>query len=296
MTQLSIDGTNYIEVTPLNSLADQNVLEFVIPGAGDRYLDLNSTLLHLRLKIVKPDGSNLAETDAVGIIQYPLNTMFSQVDVSLNDVLVSCSSATHPYRAMIETLLNYGPETLKSQFSAGLWYKDEKDLDSIVVGDDGPNPGLVSRAQFCQESKEFVLMGPLHSDIFFSERLLLNNVDVKIKLVKAKSIFTLMCRADQTYELKITAASIFVKKVDVSPAVMLGHSAALMKSNALYPISRVDVKNYTLPAQSRVCSQDNLFLGKLPRYIVIGLVDHAAWVGSRNLNPFRYSMYRVYIV
>lgn len=287
MTQLSIDATNYVEITPLNAISDQEVLEFLIPGNGDRYLDLNSTLLYLRLKITNQDGSNLRPDEGVGIIQYPINTMFSQVDVSLNDVLISSSSATHPYRAIIETLLNFSPETLKSQFSAGLWYKDESEMDSIDIADDGANQGLVKRGQFCQESKEFVLMGPLHSDIFFSERLLLNNVDVRLKLVKAKSTFTLMCPSDKNYEIKILSASIFAKKVEVTPPVMIGHSAALLRSNALYPISRVVVKNYTLPAQSRVCSQDNLFLGRLPRYLVIGLVNHAAYVGARNRNPFR---------
>ncbi|XP_072555006.1 uncharacterized protein [Paramormyrops kingsleyae] len=288
MTQLSIDQTNNVEINPLNSITDQDVLDFLIPGSGNFYLDLNSTLLYLRLKIVRADGAPLVDADPCGIIQYPLNCIFSQLDVSLNN-LISSSSATHPYRSFIETLLNFSTDTLESQFSTGLWYKDGgADLDSVDITPQGPNVGLQKRAAFCRNSREFSLIGPIHADIFFSERMLLNNVDIRLKFVKAKSDFSLMCRNDADYELKILRACLFVKKVDVSPAVSLGHSAALMKANALYPISRVVVKNYTLPAQSRVCPQDNLFLGNLPRYIVLGIVDHTAFVGTRNRNPFRF--------
>ena len=287
-TQLSIDQTSYVEISPLNSVESQEVLDFVIPGAGSFYLDLNNTLLQLRLKVTKADGTNLAADDACSIINYPLNTIFSQVDLSLNDVLISSSSATHPYRSIIETLLNYSENALKTMFSAGLFFKDTGNLDSINMADGGPNRGLIKRSKFCERSKEFEVIGPLHTDLFFSERLLLNNIDIRLKLVKAKSSFSLMCAADKDYELKILSASLFVKKVEVSPAVMLGHTAALHKANALYPVSQITVKNYTVPAQSRVCSQDNLFLGRLPRYVVIGLVDHAAFVGSRELNPFRF--------
>lgn len=117
---------------------------------------------------------------------------------------------------------------------------------------------------------------------------MLNNVDVRLKLVKAKSAFTLMCTADKEFTLNILSASIFVKKVQVSPDVILGHSAALMKSNAIYPISRVVVKNYTLPSQSRVISQDNLFLGRLPKYIVAGLVENRSFIGAKDKNPFKF--------
>ena len=118
MTQLLIDQTSYVEIHPLNAIRDQDVIDFLIPGTGEAYLDLNSTLLRVAVKIVKGDGTDLGAADSCGLIQYPLNTIFSQVDVSLNDVLISASSATHPYRAMIETLLNFSRETLESQSSS----------------------------------------------------------------------------------------------------------------------------------------------------------------------------------
>lgn len=89
MTHISTDRTNYVEIHPLNAIADQELLEFLIPGSGSFYLDVNSTLLYLRLKITKTHGTNLANDDDCGITQHQLNSIFSQMDVCLNDVLIN---------------------------------------------------------------------------------------------------------------------------------------------------------------------------------------------------------------
>ncbi|XP_067465287.1 uncharacterized protein F54H12.2-like [Thunnus thynnus] len=293
MTQLSIDEKLYTEIMPLSAITDGGPIEFFIPGDGEKYLDLNDTLLHLRVKITNADGTDLPDNAAVGLVNYPLNTIFSQCDIILGDRLISQSSATHPYRAMIETLLNYSEETLKSQFSAGLFYKDTADAMDSIVPINGPNRGLNKRAAFSVNSREVHLLGALHTDILFSERLLLNSVDMRIKLTRASDAFCLMCATDGTFRLKIQGASLFIKKVNVSPAVRLGHASALLRGNALYPLSRVSVKTYSIPENSRVCNQENLFLGTMPKYIVLGMVNHEAFTGRRNLCPFNFHHYDV---
>ncbi|KAI3374106.1 hypothetical protein L3Q82_005924 [Scortum barcoo] len=63
---------------------------------------------------------------------------------------------------------------------------------------------------------------------------------------------------------------------------------ALQRANALYPLSRVTVKTFSIPANSRICNQDNLFLGPVPKYLVLGMVHHEAFTGKRNLSPFNF--------
>lgn len=74
----------------------------------------------------------------------------------------------------------------------------------------------------------------------------------------------------------------------VSPAIRLGHASALMRGNALYPLSRVNVKTYSIPENSRICTQENLFLGAIPKYLVLGMVHHEAFTGRRDLSPFNF--------
>ncbi|XP_078027335.1 uncharacterized protein F54H12.2-like [Epinephelus lanceolatus] len=289
MTQLSIDEKLYAEILPLSAITDSGPIEFFIPGDSEKYLDLNDTLLHLRLKITKADGTKLDNDVPVGLVNYPLNTIFSQCDVILGDRLISQSSATHPYRAMIETLLNFLEDSLKSQFTAGLFYKDTAGSMDSVVTNNGPNKGLVKRARFTADSRELHLLGPLHADILLCERLLLNSVDLRIKLTCASDAFCLMQAANANFKLKILGASLFVKKTTVSPAVRLGHAAALLRGNALYPLSRVNVKTYSIPENTRVCNQENLFLGTMPKYVVLAMVNHEAFTGKSDLSPFNFA-------
>ena len=80
----------------------------MIPGTGDAYLDLANTYLLIRAKVVRGDGTDLAADTQVAPVNNWLHSLFSQVDVYINDTLVTPSSNTYPFRAYVETLLSYG--------------------------------------------------------------------------------------------------------------------------------------------------------------------------------------------
>lgn len=50
----------------------------------------------MKLTILNTDGLDIPQDAHIGIINYPLNTMFSQCDVILWDRLTSQASSTHP--------------------------------------------------------------------------------------------------------------------------------------------------------------------------------------------------------
>ena len=105
----------------ISAISDTAPLEFFIAGNGEDYIDLNNTLLYLRIKITRHDGGAIADGANVGLLNYPGATIFSQVDVSLGDWLISQSSNTYPYRSIIDCLMNYDKHTLETLFSAGLF-------------------------------------------------------------------------------------------------------------------------------------------------------------------------------
>ena len=290
MTQTTIEKSTYVEISPITALSDTSPLEFFIAGNGDDYIDLNNTLLYTRIKITKPDGSNIDAAAKVGLVNYPGSTIFSQVDVSLGDRLISQGSNTYPYRCIIECLMNYDRQTLESLFSAGLFYKDiggHMDIADPL----GANSGLRKRATFTANSRVVELLTPIHSDIFFQEKLMLNNVDIRIRLTRAKDEFCLMRADDVDYKISMVSASLFVKKASVSAAVRLGHAHALLSATAKYPVDRVCLKNFSIPTGTRVANQENLFLGTLPKSIIIAMVDNDAFTGAYDKNPFAFNNY-----
>ncbi len=151
MTQTAIEKNTYVEIPPLSAITDSSPLEFFNAGTGEDYIDLYNTLLYTRIKITRPDGSDIADGAPVGLINYPGACIFSQVDVSLGDRLITQSSSTYPYRCLIEALIN-----------------------------------------FTNASNVIELLAPIHSDIFFQEKFMLNGVDIKIRMTRGKDEFCLM--------------------------------------------------------------------------------------------------------
>nr|XP_056700842.1 uncharacterized protein F54H12.2-like [Euleptes europaea] len=295
-TQTCIEKSTYVEVPPLSALTAGSPVEFFITGHGEDYLDLNNTLLYVSCKIVLEDGTNIPRDARVAVANYPIASLFSQLDVTVGDRLVSQSSNCYPYRAFIEGVLNYSGETLATQFSPGLFYKDTPGhLENTAL--DGPNEGFKQRAALTAESKKLELLGNLHADIFFQEKLLLNGVDVKIKLTRSKDAFCLISHGQvDHYKLVILSASLFVKKVKVALSIRLAHAEALLSSTAKYPVDRVAMKVFSIAAGTRVSNQDNLFLGQLPKMVVMGLVDNDAFSGAFNKNPFNFKHYNINFV
>ncbi|XP_051780756.1 uncharacterized protein F54H12.2-like [Erpetoichthys calabaricus] len=286
-TQTSVEKSIYVEVPPLSALSEVAPLEFLITGNSEDYLDLNNTLLHIQCQIVNADGTNPPPVAKVAFVNYPIASLFSQVDVTLGDRLISQSSSLYPYRALFDGLLNYSNETLRFQFASGLFYKDTaNERENTAL--DGPNEGFKKRNGYTSQGKTVELLGPIHSDLFFQEKLILNGVDVRIKMVRSKNEFCLMSGDTERYKVNILSASLFVKKVKVSAAVKLGHAHALTNANAKYPMERVNMKVLSMPAGIRVSNQENLFLGQLPKYVVIGMVDNEAFSGDYARNPFNF--------
>ncbi|XP_069098362.1 uncharacterized protein F54H12.2-like [Pleurodeles waltl] len=257
-TQTSIENSFLMEVSPLAALTPLAPIEFYVSGSTDMYLDLNNTLLHLVCKITKANGSNIEDDAKVAQIAYPIATMFNQVDINLGDRLVMQTDNMYAYRAYIESILNYSREALDTQLSAGLFYKDtEAHFEDTVL--DGSNV----------------------------DKLLINGID------RNTDSFSLITGDAEQYKLVILSASLFVKRVKVSPSVRLAHAEALQLSNTKYAFERVALKIFSIPARTRSTQQQNLFLGQLPKLIIIGFVDNIGFSGLYTSNPFNFKHYDI---
>ena len=113
-TQTAVEEGQLVEFHPLSSLSPSASFEFTISEGGAEYLDFNNTYLQVRAKITRANGVALADDTDVVPVNYRLHTLFSQVDVSLNDTLISPSENTYAYRAYIESTLSYGRDAKKS--------------------------------------------------------------------------------------------------------------------------------------------------------------------------------------
>lgn len=286
-SQTAITDGNYVHYLPVTSLDDTSCVEFNIQGASNEYIDLPHCLLFVRCKIVDENSANLAkESDAAPVNNF-LHTIWSNVEVSLNNQPISQSGQHYAYRAYLSNLLNYGPPAKDSHLAAALWYSDSP---GTFDQRDDANVGYASRKVAAAGSKIIELIGPIHADIFSQERCLLNNVSLNLKLTRNKDAFCLMSgKADK---VKLVDCRFIARKVKPSPDLLLAHAKALQISPAKYPIIKTDIKNFTIPSgiQSKTVEWSG---GLLPRRLVIGIVSNKAFSGDYKANPFHFSHFQL---
>lgn len=293
-TQTSVESGGWVEYNPISSIADGTPIEFVVGGSGQDYLDLANTQLYVRAQIVQGNNADIDNNNHVGPVNLWMHSLFSEIDMKLNDTLVSSTNNTYAYRAYLETLLSYGPAAKQSQLTSALYYKDiATHLENANPHDQaGLNTGFKKRHAFLEDSSIVDMIGCIHNDLFFQDKYLPNDVSMRIRLVRQKDAFALMSSEQNPgYKIKIVDCKLFVRKAKLSASVFVAHAKALELGNAKYPIRRVVCKTFTVPRGNLDFSQENLFSGQLPTRLVIGCVDNDAFNGSYAKNPFNFKHY-----
>jgi hypothetical protein len=91
---VDIKDVFYTEISTINAVTEGNTpVEFHIPPTPQYYVDLSHTLLYMKIQILKKDGSLLnEEQNRVGPVNGIAHTMLQQIDVHINDKLVTRTS------------------------------------------------------------------------------------------------------------------------------------------------------------------------------------------------------------
>ena len=195
----------------------------------------------------------------------------------------------------METLLAFAPAAKQSYLTSSLFYKDTAgQMDDPNPLAAGHNVGLKQRYDFTRGSSSLDLIGNLHFDFSFQNRLMINNVGLRFKLVRSKDAFCLLSSAEQpSYKFVIEDASIRVRHVKVAPSTLLAHSQQILKQTAKYPLQRVECKTFSIPANQSTGRIENIQLGQIPQKICIGFVEMQSFHGAYDKNPFNFQHFGV---
>ena len=282
----SVEEIQYIEFAPRNGISDGSIIEFVIPGTSAEYIDLKKSRLKIKARIVKSDGTPIKVENKVGLVNLSLSSLFRQVDVLLQDKIVSSDiNICYPYKALIDVLLNYGFGLKESQLQSELYYKDTNVMDAPPTGN---NPGLVERTKFTAAGTEVTLEGPVHTDLFQQERPIINGVKIVTKFHPINSKFSLMTGEKEAYKVQITSAILRVCHVKVSNEVIVAQDEVLSLHPALYPYWKSNFKTISVPSGLTTVTSDDIFHGSVPSKLIVAMVQTSAFQGNYSLNPYNF--------
>lgn len=296
-TQTAVENVYFDEkkIRSTSQLGGTAPIEFTIAAQNSlEYIDLRKTQLYVRARIRHSDGSDLKPSEYVGPVNNFLHSMFSQVDITLQNKLVTSSTAHYPYKAMIQTMLSFGSEAKESQLTSQLWKKDKAGHFDDNDVKNGGNTALFARSQYFSQSQTCDLVGNLFHDLTSLDRYLLNQITVNVKLWRSKPEFCLMTNVvNPNFQIYIEDICLRVFKLKLNPSVITAHSHKLLTTNAKYPYTRTEVRLISIPAGSLSFNYNNLFNGLRATRCVIGFTDSSSSSGSYALNPFNFQHFNL---
>ena len=301
------DRISWHEVRPsYMSNADYSSINFSIIGNSSQYVKLSDTELYVRINIEKEDGTPFTTTNDNGDtlpagaretgapIDFILHSMWSSVDIKLNNNLISESGTNYMYKALLEALLIYDDNTKRIQLANEGFTGDSGDFSQTNPEAPPYNHGLKTRFKWFKEHGVVEFVGPLMSDICNQDRLILPGVDIDIKLWPTRDEFKLITHP-QGLKCKLNIEEIYldVCKVSVSPEVMMGHNAGLEVADSVYPFSRTDIRTFNIAKGNFGINLEDMWQGEVPSHLVVGLVRSQAYNGDYNLNPYHFEHFDV---
>ncbi|XP_062571180.1 uncharacterized protein F54H12.2-like [Saccostrea cucullata] len=285
--QVAVQKIYFSESRPISSFeSDTAPLEFSIPSNGPEYLDLRRSRLYLKAKITKSDDTPLAASEKTGIVNLPLQSLFSQIDVYMNGKCMSQNANHYPWKAYLKVLLTSGSDTSKTQLQTQLYFPEGEGTENPDASG-GTNMALRSRYVYTQQSRVFDLEGPLYVDCFNLDKYLINGVDIQLRLFRTRNSFMVMSKeASPNYKITIVDAIFKACKIKVDSAIMLNHSNAIAKSPARYNYMRTDVKMTSISDKTSEFYWDDVWNGRRPSKMYVAFVKQSAVNGSYSDNPF----------
>jgi hypothetical protein len=304
MTQTNIDKTRHIKSYPTTSISSNNPIEFTLISGEDQVIDLNNMMLYTKSRILNHDGTRVLDSIGTGdqardnemFYVFPINyfhgTRFKNIELFINNKLVSHSDNMYAFRSYLECLLSNGLDPKKGQLKMGMFYKDDNFQHDNFHGIQDTertrgNFGSMRRFVMTNASKSFECFGRLHTDLNSQSRPLPPGTELRLRLHRSDPKFCLQAPnpGQHGYSISIDEAVLFYQVKTVSPGILLAHTHALNTSPYKYPLRKVDLKFFTHATGQQDLSIQNFCTGTLPRKVLVALVRSDAFHGTYGTCP-----------
>ena len=298
LTQTEIVDSRLIEYTPITSIDKLNRICFSINGSGSDFVKLNSSFFIVNVQISKKDATDFTDDDSFYPVNNFFHSIFNKIEIFFNRTLILTDSSNYAYRAYFQTLLNFNSDDQENLLSASLWKKDScTKMESISEkdGNDGGRYRFNRLKKIDEKNYSIQLAGRLFIDLFNTDQLMLNGVNIDIDLIQNENAFPFVSKVPLVFN--INQISYYVRKMKLNPTVFSDIEDRLSKSPAMYPFIRSKLKTFNILANNQSIHHENVILGTLPARIFIAFIETSAFHGNSSLsvtkNPFNFKNFNI---
>ena len=308
-TDVSITSRKKVVINPFNT--GINPVDFQIdPQSG--FVDLGQSYFELELRLVKADGTQL--TAAAGSTIMPANnmahTIFRQVNVRLNNTLISPQTDTYHYKAYMDNVINFDRQDGEDILAAEGWF-NAVDIPGTLTAnqldlthDDFAALSLKNQDIVRKMKTEYAtLVGQAkiyrfkpRIEVFNLSKLLVPGVQMGFQFYfNDPSLFTIRFAGGDT--LRLTAADVRMRFIMCQVQLNISIERELLlkqeRGVASYPTVRSEIRTFNLAADERVREINNPCQGRIPNLMIVGLVSADSFNGTRASNPFNFQKFNL---
>lgn len=289
-TQNAIASTQYYEYPCLTSTSsDDGVpLEFRVDKTN-QFTDLTQTFLIFTAQVTKKDGSNLGSDDIVAPVNNFGYSIFSDVDLYMQDQKITSTQGNYPLLCYLRMLLDTSPEEKRHYLRQALWFPDTPAfMDTIDGAEDATNRGFNERAAIVAYSKKFTVFTKVVLDFSLSQ-LIPDQTEMFFRFHRSSPDICLMATSGE-YRILITQARLIVSKVNLTTTAHGPISRMLTSRGLSLPSVRRELRSKMVSKNDQNCDWIP-FTGPIPRRVYFFQLLNTAYNGAIDKNIFNFQTF-----
>ena len=323
-TDISAIRRNYVSMEPLS--ASITPVEFVVPPMVE-YVDLSRSYFTVDFTLMKNSSTKADKDIQCGPAPNLFHTIIRQPSVYLNNTLITEQTDTYPWKAYLETLLNFAPDASDTFLATQGWYKaldgfadfssaniwnatDESSGSGTKYGHNDHITALKKGTITAGSEKDkaladllklrnqclngIQLVGRPHIDIFQQDRLLVPGVEIKIRFDLNPKDFWLIGNNSDGVQLVPEGfkMKLHLCQVGLHPSLFQSVKKRRLSQNALYPTVRSEIRTYHMTSET-LFDEFDIFRGRIPDRVIMVLIIPNQFNGKIGANPFSFKKHGV---
>ena len=290
------DYEKYVDlyVEPLSHITQTGPLVFKWETLGGEKWDSSKTEAEIHYSIIKENGEPTKDEDDVSVINSLPITHFSNIELKMNDKIVTnSSSGNHAYHAYLMQKSSYSKDVKKEVMKKTEGYFEEEgdNMNQYELKKDENNNPIndVFRQKhdlFVKPETDVVTRTQLYLDLTQVPQYYPTDIDYVMTFTRNPESFCLMSKPanEGKYKIVIKRMRLIIRKI-VPASHMIKRETQLLhadKRKAFIPFVHTCLTTRLLQADTQkqtfldVCGT----LPSLPKQLFVFMVDHTAFVGK----------------
>lgn len=270
-----------------------NPVVISVPKADENLPDLSRSFLVFKVYATRTGNNGNLGADNAYFKNNVFHTIIKQIEITLNNTVVTLNSDNYHQESYVTTLLNHDKEEQETFLTCQGWSKDV--YNHMNSRNAGENTALPKRGVLT-DKKRFMLIGFPICDLTKTDKLLPPGlkIDFKIYLNDPKLIFMASgADAANTPTLVFDTPELHLARKIPSPELWEKLERRWTSSPWTIPLPHTKIKTYNLGTSTNIFQFDDLFNGEIPKTLAMWMVPVTALNGDYQANQYNYERHNL---